>query len=66
VRGPGGIATLLAGDRRAALALDHGAKVTIDDPAIVAGELPSGVFRKVRRWAIADHAFLVEGWNAYN
>jgi hypothetical protein len=42
------------------------AKVTIDEPRVLAGELPLGVFRAVRRWAIANRDLLDQRWNAYN
>ena len=48
------------------VAPDYEAKVSINNPAIVAGELPSGVLRKVRRWAVANRAMLISRWNEQN
>ncbi len=42
------------------------AEVTIEEPRVLVGELPSGTFRTVRRWAIANRDMLVERWNEYN
>lgn len=42
---------------------DFAAKVSIADAAIIAGNLPAKVRRKVLRWVAANGDMLAERWN---
>ncbi len=44
---------------------DFHAGVTIEDPSIIGGDLPHGVLRRVRRWALANRALLDRFWAQY-
>ncbi len=48
------------------VATDYEAKDSIDEPRVLVGELPSGTFRTVRRWAIANRDLLDDLWGEYN
>ena len=42
---------------------EHEALVTIEEPRVIAGDLPSRAFSLVREWALLHHAELCALWN---
>lgn len=48
------------------IAPDFAAMVSIRDPAVIHGNLPAGVERKVLAWCAENEARLAEEWDKYN